>query len=378
MLRHCVLALLVAASVAPTAADAAGGNIFSTSFEGSWIAGYHVGYQRDMYPIADIKFADMTHLIVGRITPNANGTVNTTFDIDPTNGPQFAIAASAAAHAHNVKAILMVGGAGEYNGWVGAASAANRATFVANLLSTMDQFGYDGLDLDWEPINTSDEPNFRALAQALRTARPNILLTVPVGWINANFAGTPSAFYPTIVPYFDQINVMSYDMAGPWDGWQSWHSSALFGSSGNTPSSIDTTVDYYLRSGVPRRKLGVGIPFYGACWRSVTAPHQTGGVFIASDNTMSYRNIMANYYSAAVRHWDPVAMATYLGSSSMLGPSQCNFVSYDDEESIAAKGAYSRQHGLGGTIIWTIAQGYLSTRPVGQRDPLLDAIRAAF
>ena len=37
-----------------------------------------------------------------------------------------------------------------------------------------------------------------------------------------------------------------------------------------------------------------------------------------------------------------------------------------------------RAQGLGGTIIWTISQGHLADRPVGQRDPLLDAVRAAF
>jgi GH18 family chitinase len=42
------------------------------------------------------------------------------------------------------------------------------------------------------------------------------------------------------------------------------------------------------------------------------------------------------------------------------------------------KGALVRAQGLGGTIIWTISQDHLVNRPPGQRDPLLDAVRAAF
>ncbi|TDR48911.1 chitinase [Tahibacter aquaticus] len=373
---HLRIALpLLLALAGPAAAD---DTVFAGGFQRAWVAGYHVGYQRDLYPNAEIDFSTITHLMVGRLTPNANGTVNTHFDIDASNGPIWARAAATAAHAGGAKAILMVGGAGEYQGWVGAAAPANRQTFVSNLLAAMDDLGYDGLDLDWEPIQTSDQPNFIALAQALRTQRPGMLLTVPVGWVNANFSATPDPFFASIAPLFDQINVMTYDMAGAWEGWQSWHSSALAGNGGNTPSSVESSAEFYRRSGVPRARLGIGIPFYGTCWRNVNGPRLFGGTVVASDNLLSYRNIMTSYYSAGVRQWDAAASMGYLGSSAPIGPQQCNFLSYDDEQSIAAKGAWLRRNGLGGTIIWTIGQGHIPTLPAGQRDPLLQAIKAAF
>ncbi|UXI66848.1 glycoside hydrolase family 18 protein [Tahibacter amnicola] len=375
LLRSLALSALPLLAASDACAD---DTIFAGGFQKPWISGYHVGYQRDMYPIAEIDFSTMTHLMVGRVTPTSNGGVTRHFDIDNTNGPIFAQQASNAAHAAGIKAVLMVGGAGEYSNWVSAASPANRANFVANLLDVMDDLGYDGLDLDWEPIQTSDEPNFIALAQALRTARPDMILTVPVGWINANFAGTTNPFFASIAPLFDQINIMSYDMAGDWGGWQSWFSSALTGHAGNTPSSLEVSAEWYRRSGVPRSRIGVGIPFYGTCWRNVSAPRLFGGTVVASDNVMSYHNIMQSYYSAGLRQWDTAAMAPWLGSNAPIGPQQCNFISYDDEQSIAAKGAYVRRNGLGGTIIWTIAEGHLPERPAGQRDPLLQAVKAAF
>ncbi len=272
----------------------------------------------------------------------------------------------------------MIGGAGEINGWRGAATPANRATFVSHLLASADEFGVDGLDLDWEPLDTSDQANFIALAQALRSQRPNLILTVPLNWINAYYAGTPDPFYGQIAPLFDRINIMTYDMAGAWDGWQSWHNSALYGETPNTPSSVASSVTYFLASGVPPAKLGIGSAFYGDCWQGVTAPHQSGGTISSSDGTMSYATIMTSYYNPAMRVWDFTAHVPYLSSATPLGSAGCKFITYEDPQSLADKGAYARSQGLGSLIIWTISQGHLASKPVGQRDPLLDAVRAAF
>lgn len=353
--------------------------IFASGFEAPrWVAGYYVGYEGALDPIGEVDFSSVTHLMVGPVRPLADGSLTTDFDIDPLNGPIWAHAVVAATHAAGRKAVLMVGGAGEISGWRGAAAPANLAIFVGNLLAAIDEFDFDGLDLDWEPLDVGDQPAFAALAQALRLARPDLILTVPVGWINSNFADPPDPFYGQIAPLFDRMNVMTYDMAGAWDGWQSWHNSALYGETATTPSSVATSVAFYLASGIPAEKLSVGTAFYGYCWQGVTGPHQVGGSVIASDGTMSYANIIANYYTPTARVWDDIARVPYLSSATPLGSLGCSFVSYEDAQSITEKGAFVRAQGLGGTIIWTISQGHLANQPVGQRDPLLDAVRAAY
>lgn len=363
------------ANAAVTGGDA----IFADGFETQrWVAGYYVGYERFLYPVTEIDFSAVTHLMVGRARPLADGSLTTDFDINPVDGPQWAQAAVDAARAAGRKAILMVGGAGEIDGWRGAASAANRAAFVNNLLATVTQYNFDGLDLDWEPLEDGDRADFLALASALRSARPALLLTVPIGWMNSNFDDAPDPFWGQVAALFDRVDVMTYDMAGPWEGWQSWHNSALHGETPTTPSSVASTVAFYLASGVPPERLGVGIAFYGYCWQGVTAPHEDGGTIAAGDGTMSYANIVDNYYTPSVRIWDASARVPYLSSAAPLGAAGCNFVSYEDAESIAEKGALVRAQGLGGTILWTISQGHLPDRPAGQRDPLLDAVREAF
>ena len=347
-----------------------------------WVGGYYVGYERNLYPIADVDFSAITHLMVGRLTPVADGTLTRHFDIDDVQGPIWAQRAIDAAHAARRRAILMIGGAGEVEGWRAAADDATRPTFVANLLDAVDEFDADGLDIDWEPLPPSDYADFIALAQALRAARPNLELTLPLGWVNVNFAGPPGepAFLQTIAPLFDQINIMTYEMAAAYDGWHSWFASPLAGEAGNTPSSVTSSIDYYLDAGVPAAKLGVGIGFYGNCFRNVTQPRVPVALadFITSDGAMSYRNITTDYLPAMSQAFDAVAQAPWLSSVAQTGPRQCNFVTYENAASIAAKGAYVDDEGLGGTIIWTIGQGHIPGLPAGQRDPLLDAVRDAF
>ena len=370
---------IAAAAIAAFSAYAGtpGDTIFASGFDASgWVEAYYVGYERDLYPIAAVDFGALTHLMVGRVRPLPDGTVTHDFDIDDVNGPIWAQATVDAAHAAGRKAILMVGGAGEIDGWRTGASQ-HRDALVANLLAIMDQFGFDGLDLDWEPLEDTDQADFAALAGELRADRPGMLMTVPVGWINSNFQSS-DAWYGTIAPLFDRINVMTYDMAGPWDGWQSWHNSALAGDSATTPSSVASSVAFYLASGVPSATLGVGSAFYGYCWQGVTGPLQDGGVLAGGDGTLSYATIIDGYYTPSLRQWDATASVPYLSSAAPFGADGCNFVSYEDEQSIAAKGAFARSQGLGGVIIWTIGEGHLGDRPPGQQDPLLEAIRAAF
>ena len=345
-----------------------------------WIDAYYVGYERDLLPIDQVDFSTLTHLMVGRITPRTDGTLNTTFDIDAVNGPLFAKAAAQAAHAAGRKAILMLGGAGEHAGFVGAASNQNRAAFVQNILARMDEYGYDGIDMDWEPVEQADRAPLKALIHDLRTARPDMLLTMPVGFASSNFPGEVDAYYAEIAVDLDQINIMTYGMSGNYDGWDTWHFSPLYGEAPTHPVSIDHSAKRYVEIGVPKGKLGIGMGFYGTCWTKVSEPGEAlaGKNVSVTESDMSYTNIVRDYLPHATANFDASNKAPYLSSATAFGPNNCNFVGYDNAESIAAKGAYVRAQGLGGAIIWTIGMGHLANKPIGQRDPLMDAVKVAF
>ena len=343
---------------------------------GHWVSGYYVGYQEDRYPPEAIDWKGLSHIVIGRVTPNNDGSLNTTYDIDATNGPKLASRLTTLAHENGKSAILMLGGAGEHDKWVSAASSQNRDTFVQNLVSLQEQMGFDGFDLDWEPVEASDQAPLKALAQALKAAAPTAQLTIPVTWTTSDVEAAGS-FYGDISGLFDQINIMSYGMADSWPGWQSWHSSALKGDGPTTPSSVSLIVNAFRDAGVPAAKIGVGIGFYGSCWSpSVTGPLQDVGSsqVVASDNDISYANIMESYYTDSAHKWDDDASVPYLSFSKSTGPAGCTFISYEDSQSIQAKMEWVTQQGLGGAIVWTINQGYVASAPADQRDPLMDTL----
>ncbi len=338
---------------------------------GRWVSGYYIGYQRSLYPETAIDFSLMTHILVGAIQTSPTGVINTDFYIDAVNGPAMAKTIATRAHAAGRKAILMLGGDGARTNLLSATSSANMSTFVTNLITTMNTLGYDGIDVDWEPIAVSDQPQLLDLLKRLKAAKPNIILTVPLPW-----APPVNSWYAQMAAVVDQVNIMSYGMAGNWGGWDSWHGAALRGETATRPTSVSKAVSMYTAVGVPAAKIGVGIGFYGSCWRGVNTmgiPLVSGADVYAGDNSMSYTNIMNSYYSSAAYKWDATASAGYLSFAGATGPQSCNMVSYEDVQSITAKGAYVKSAGLGGAILWTINQAYFPSAALGSRDPLMKA-----
>src|SRR5262249_50830606 len=97
--------------------------------------------------------------------------------------------------------------------------------FVANLAAFVNNYGYDGVDIDWE-INTSP-PQLVQLLSGLRASLPGKLITVDMN--NSGAAVQAAAGSQALV---DRFNIMCYDMDAPGNGY-SWYNGALF-QSGNS------------------------------------------------------------------------------------------------------------------------------------------------
>ncbi len=344
-----------------------------------WVMGYYVGYQAVDFPPSEIDFSGMTHIAVGRVVPQAGGSLDADFDMKGDDGTAMAKEVSRLAHKKGVKTLLMVGGDDTEGVWASAATTSVRATFVKNLVALMDKLDYDGLDIDWEPITTADQATVLALVQELKKAAPNALITVPVIWVsNTKDRSAQFTWYASLASYVDRLFIMTYSMSGQWSGWSSWHSSALYGDTTATPSSIESSVNTYLKAGVPRAKLGFGVGFYARCWAPpVSAPGQVlpatypGG----SVSSMSDRTFYTDYYELSAYHWDSTAAVPYVSFSSPKGALGCGYVSFEDVNSVTKKVEYLKQQKLGGLIIWTLGSGYFPTLPSGKRQPLLDAVK---
>jgi chitinase len=361
---------------------------------GQWVMGYYVGYDINAYPIAQIDWTGLTHIIFSPMTVQGDGSLNTSFDDENGTGQQDAIALSAAAHAHGVRALLMLGGANNGANIAAAAVPSHRAAFVTALLAEMDAAGYDGIDLDWEDSVNLDD--LVSLAQALRAARPDMLLTYPGGMINPNIEIVDSRM-TTLALSLDRFNVQSYypdtAFAGTNSGWDSWFVSPLSGSSGTTPIAIDDTLARYHAAGIPNARLGMGMSFYAICYTGgITGPRQPTSdstQIVGGDNNYPLSRFYAaggtfDTSTAAERHRDAIASEPYLSLASTVTDQGCQaatrYISYDDETSIIAKGNFSKSNGYGGIIVWTLEEGFLPAGASGGRaqNALMQALKTGF
>jgi chitinase len=355
-------------------------SMISAPSNSSWVMGYYVGYLADRMPIEAIDWSSLTHVAAGIITPNADGSLNFS-GLDSANRALLI----KSAHQNKRKILAMIGGENTGPNWMAASSSATRATFLTNLEKLVTLEGFDGLDLDWEPLEKIQEPVLLSLTKDLRKALPNAVLTFPAdGADNANFPADRS-FYRALAPFVDQINAMTYGMSGAYDGWKTWHSSPLYPSGDSAaPTSIDLTVKGYLKAGIPAAKLGIGIGFYGQCYgKPVTKPLEDtvgkspdGANIVAGDNDLSYANIVKNYEPLGTKHWDATARVPYLSFGLPSGVNGCTYLSYENEQSILEKAKYAKAAGLGGVIIWNINEGYLAGQTPA--NPLLSATKKAF
>ncbi len=359
---------------------------------GQWVMGYYVGYQINSYPIAQIDWSGLTHIIFAPLTVKADQTLDLSFSDSNGTGAADAMALAQAAHAHNVKALLMLGGAGAGANIATAANAAHRAAFVTTLVNAMTTLGYDGIDLDWEDSVNIDD--LVALAAALRTARPTMLLTYPAGAINGNFQ-TVDPKMATLAQSLDRFNVQTYypSTAITGQGWSSWFNSPVTGVTGSTPIAIDDSLQRYFAVGIPKAKLGMGMSFYAICYTGgITGPRQAttaANQIVGGDNNYPLSTFFAagSTFAASTvgeQKRDATALVPYLSLAAAKNDPGCGattrYISYDDETSIIAKGTFSKQSGYGGIIIWTIQQGWLPAGAVGgrARNALMQALRTGF
>jgi len=326
---------------------------------------------------SNIDFSVVTHVIHFSVEPNPDGTLDTN-----GNGITPAYTADVVSHAHaaNRKVLICVGGAG--TSFTNAVNNTYLTPFIKNLTNFMAVGGYDGIDVDWEPLNDSDQPLFTNFVTRLRAALDQFgthkLLTVAVPWY-----ATPSLL-SVVQSKFDQINLMTYDMSGPYEGWVTWYNSPIYNEGLTFPSapgeyvpSIEAAVTNFLGSGIATNKLGIGIPFYGDIWLGglntnrvgITQPYKswTNAPTIISPR---YTDLMSSNFAAALYHYDTGAQAAYFSVTNSQATNDM-FISFEDPRACEAKVSYARNRGLGGFIIWELSQDH----QVNQPDALLQAIK---
>ena len=151
------------------------------------------------------------------------------------------------------------------------------------------------------------------------------------------------------VKYLDYVMLMTYDLQGGFQKVTGHHTSLYMGERNLYDVCADKTVRVFAEAGVPMEKMVIGVAFYSRQWKGV-APSadgmgmeaETTGGYGPDYGTLVKEYINLNGY---VRYWDDQAKAPYLFNGT-------EFISYDDEDSIACKVAYVKEKGMAGVMYW--------------------------
>ena len=264
--------------------------------ESAQVIGYLPHYRAGA--IDALPYELLTDLIFFSVEPRVDGSIDSS-DAKPKTLRKL----TTLAKSKGVKVHLCVGGWGKSKGFSKmAADPTARLAFVRNLTAFLQKHQLDGADVDWEhPKSKAEIENFQKLLVELKKA------FAPHGFeLSIAVAGWGTYLKPETIPSVDRILVMAYDQGTP-------HASF---------SGAKSDLEHWVKQGVPKSKLVLGLPFYGRNDKK---------------KAMTYDEI--------VRRFKPSSGSDLAGGYHFNGPA-----------TIRKKTAYAIQEGYGGVMIWELGQ----------------------
>ncbi|KAL0066347.1 hypothetical protein AAF712_006606 [Marasmius tenuissimus] len=376
----------------------------------AWYGGWH---SKD-FPPSNVSWSKYTHMTFAFAAPQEDWTV---LSLDEFGGHEALTEFVKEAKAHNVKALVTIGG------WTGSrffspavGSQQNRTMFVQAVTDFAVKYGLDGLDFDWEypnrqglgcnVVNSQDTPNFISFLEDLRkhSVGGKLILTAATSITPFNDAnGKPAIDLSKFGSALDYVALMAYDIWGPW--------LSAVGPNGplndtcasvpNQQGSGISAVTQWHKAGIPHEKILLGLPAYGHAYKVKKADAFKNG---SETELIPYPRFDANGRPAGDRWDDPEGKIDPCGVKNPAGgifsywgliengfldkdgtpkypnrfddcskgafvynPQTEVMVAYDNPQSWSAKGQYIADAGLGGFAVWQAGDDY--------HDMLLNAVR---
>ncbi|XP_059488791.1 acidic mammalian chitinase-like [Neocloeon triangulifer] len=357
-------------------------------YYGSW-ANYRTGVAQ--FNVTNIDPFLCTHVIYAFIGANTNGTVKILDSWNDVSLNGFKDFNNLRLKNANLKTMVALGGWSEGSATYSTIcnNVALRTAFVTNLYNFLVKWGFNGLDIDWEyPAQrggiAADKANFASLIKELRAkfTPANLLLSAAFS-ADINSYGT-SYDVPTLATNLDFINLMTYDFHSYGDG-KSGENSPLYAASIDTDKTMnsDATVQYWIKQGVDKMKIVLGVPLYGRSFTLKSATSnglgavtvgagalgpwsQEAGLLMFSEICMYQKN-----QTGWTVQWNAAQQVPYAYRSTL-------WVGYENKQSVEVKGKYAKDNGLGGVMVWAIDYEDFRNFCGGGKFPLISALKANF
>ncbi|CAH7672518.1 family 18 glycoside hydrolase [Phakopsora pachyrhizi] len=259
----------------------------------------------------------------------------------------------------NLKLLLSIGGWTYSSNFApGTDSPEKRAKFSSSALGLLEDYGLDGLDIDWEYPTSDKEAD--QLVQLLKHMRKDLdshqkskkdknpyLLTIAAPCGPQHFR---QLHLKQMSQYLSFINLMAYDYAGSWDTIAGHQANLRLPNSeavnqGNF--STVAAVNYYLEQSVPARKIVIGMPLYGRSFLNTKGiGHSYNGVGQGNweSGIYDYKSLPKDNCKLMV---DKKAIGAYTYDKSAQ-----ELITFDNPTTVNLKVDYVRSKNLGGVMWW--------------------------
>ncbi|KAG8908254.1 Endochitinase 1 [Tulasnella sp. 403] len=234
-----------------------------------------------------------------------------------------------------------------------------RKEFVRSSIKILEDYGLDGLDVDYEyPGDNEQARGYTELLRLLREGldaharkkggdcRFELSIAAPCGPSNYE-----KLHAREMDRYLDMWNLMAYGGAleshysGSWEKIANHQANVHKG-----PINTEMAVKWYTDQGIPRHKLIIGVPLYGRSFMSTQGPgHPFSGVGPGSWEAGSY-DYRALPLPDSVVHRDARAMASW-----SYDPQKQEMISFDDALVAKWKAEWICKEEFGGAMYWELS-----------------------
>ncbi len=264
------------------------------------------------------------------------------------------------AHEQGAKVQLTLTSFGTRNNRIFLASKHLQERLIGDIVGRVVEMGADGINADFELIPEGFEDRFSAfiaaLSERLRTANAAAELSIVLPKMNRNRSQATIFRLDDLQPYVDFFIITAYDfttgrdLPGP--------IAPLYVSRNERTgyASIEEVVYAYLEEGIDRKKLVLGLPYYGGKWTRAKGVEGTDTTYFEH---VTYGSVRESLRDPEDSDYDPTRWALRINNRKIGGGTlgtdlREETIWCDDSLTLSVKYDWVLEEGLGGVGIWAL------------------------
>nr|XP_022917656.1 probable chitinase 10 isoform X3 [Onthophagus taurus] len=268
----------------------------------------------------------------------------------------------------NLKTLISIrgstNGVNEFNNM--AKSSAGRKAFIKSVLSFLEHYGFDGMDLQWtypggESIKTEncDRTTFKYLLEELNETFEPMGYILSVAVPASRFKVEDGFDVKTLDKTVSFVNLLAYDFHKERDPIAD-HAANLYirpyDKGLDIFTNVDYSVTYWIKKGMSPEKIVLGIPFFG---RSFTLQYKNNtrirapilglgreGYYTREAGFLAYYEICDKIVNEGINVQRDSTGAPYIVVGNQ-------WIGFEDPENIRKKISYVNEKKLGGVYTWS-------------------------